>query len=168
MLLLYPLVVTLTDIPLTKFTKTIAPAQVIGFCTRSSLASLPATYAAAAGLGIPEKVTGIVFPFAVTLFKYASPLARTAGTYFVAFLFGIDLSVLELLAIALAIGLLSFYSPGIPSGGLLIMTPVYLSFGLPVEGIGILIAIDLIVDMFLPMANVTANIASSALLAKRF
>ncbi|MBM89075.1 MAG: hypothetical protein CMQ41_11930 [Gammaproteobacteria bacterium] len=168
MMLLYPLVVTLTDIPLIKFTKTIAPAQAIGFCTRSSLASLPATYAAAAGLGIPEKVTGIVFPFAVTLFKYASPLARTAGTYFVAFLFGIDLSVLELLAIALAIGLLSFYSPGIPSGGLLIMTPVYLSFDLPVEGIGILIAIDLIVDMFLTMANVTANIASSALLAKRF
>lgn len=143
-----------------------APVQAIGFGTRSSLAALPATYAAADKLGIPEKVSGIVLPIAVTLFKFASPLARTTGTYFIAHLYGIDLTPTELIIIAIAIGLLSFYSPGIPSGGLLIMTPVYVSLGLPVEGIGILIAIDLVVDMFLTMANVTANVASSALIAK--
>lgn len=166
MLLLYPLVASLTKIPLRKFARTMAPVQAIGFSTRSSLAALPATYAAAAILEVPERVTGIVLPIAVTLFKYASPLARTAGTYFVASLYGIDLSLFELFIIALAIGLLSFYSPGIPSGGLLIMAPVYISLGLPVEGIGLLIAIDLIVDMFLTMANVTANVASSALIAE--
>ena len=166
MALLYPLVASLTDIPLRKFARSVAPAQAIGFSTRSSLAALPATYAAAAILEIPERVTGIVLPIAVTLFKYASPLARTAGTYFVASLYGIDLNLFELFVIALAIGLLSFYSPGIPSGGLLIMAPVYISLGLPIEGIGILIAIDLIVDMFLTMANVTANVATSALIAK--
>jgi len=166
MLLLYPLVASLTKIPLRKFARTMAPVQAIGFSTRSSLAALPATYAAAAILEVPERVTGIVLPIAVTLFKYASPLARTAGTYFVASLYGIDLSLFELFIIALVIGLLSFYSPGIPSGGLLIMAPVYISLGLPVEGIGLLIAIDLIVDMFLTMANVTANVASSALIAE--
>ena len=98
-------------------------------------------------------------PAAVTLFKFASPLARTAGTYFIAALYGIDLSLAELAIIALAIGLLSFYSPSIPSGGLLIMTPVYVSLGLPVEGIGLLIAVDLVVDMFITLANVTANMA---------
>ena len=165
-LILYPLVASVAGIPMARFARTAAPAQVIGFSTRSSLASMPATYAAAAALGIPERVTGIVLPIAVTLFKYASPFARTAGTYFVAALYGIDLSVFELFVIALSIGLLSFYSPGIPSGGLLIMAPVYLSLGLPVEGIGILIAIDLIVDMFITTANVTANIACSALIAK--
>jgi len=166
MLLLYPLVASLTKIPLRKFARTMAPVQAIGFSTRSSLAALPATYAAAAILEVPERVTGIVLPIAATLFKYASPLARTAGTYFVASLYGIDLSLFELFIIALVIGLLSFYSPGIPSGGLLIMAPVYISLGLPVEGIGLLIAIDLIVDMFLTMANVTANVASSALIAE--
>jgi Na+/H+-dicarboxylate symporter len=144
----------------------VAPVQAIGFGTRSSLAALPATYAAADTLGIPEKVSGIVLPIAVTLFKFASPLARTTGTYFIAHLYGIDLTPAELIIIAIAIGLLSFYSPGIPSGGLLIMAPVYVSLGLPVEGIGILIAIDLVVDMFLTMANVTANVASSALITK--
>ncbi|MDP6416491.1 MAG: cation:dicarboxylase symporter family transporter, partial [Gammaproteobacteria bacterium] len=164
-LILYPLARFGAGIPLRKFARTVAPAQAIGFSTRSSLASLPATYAATELLGIPEKVSGLVLPVAVTLFKYASPLARTTGTYFIASLYGIDLNFGELGIIALAIGLLSFYSPGIPSGGLLIMAPVYLSLGLPVEGIGILIAIDLIVDMFLTAANVTANVTATALLA---
>lgn len=165
-LLLYPLVAIVADIPFRKFARTIIPLQIIGFSTRSSIASLPATHAAAAALNVPEKVLGIVLPIAVTLFKYASPLARTAGTYFVATLYGIDLNIMEQFFIALAIGVLSFYSPGIPSGGLLIMSPVYLSLGLPIEGIGVLIAIDLIIDMFLTMANVTANVASAILIAK--
>jgi Na+/H+-dicarboxylate symporter len=56
--------------------------------------------------------------------------------------------------------------PGIPSGGLLIMAPVYISLGLPVEGIGILIAIDLIVDMFITATNVTANVTAAAILTR--
>ncbi|HCA36404.1 MAG TPA: hypothetical protein DEP13_07165 [Gammaproteobacteria bacterium] len=147
-----------------KFAKTMAPVQVIGFGTRSSLATLPATIAASEILGVSQKTAGLVLPAAVTLFKFASPLARTAGTYFIAALYGIDLTVSEFVVISLAVGLLSFYSPGIPSGGLLIMTPVYLALGLPVEGIGLLIAIDLIVDMFITAANVTANLGVTMML----
>lgn len=147
-----------------KFAKTMAPVQVIGFGTRSSLATLPATIAASEILGVSQNTAGLVLPAAVTLFKFASPLARTAGTYFIAALYGIDLTVYEFVVIALAVGLLSFYSPGIPSGGLLIMTPVYLALGLPVEGIGLLIAIDLIVDMFITAANVTANLGVTMML----
>ena len=147
-----------------KFAKTMAPVQVIGFGTRSSLATLPATIAASEILGVSQKTAGLVLPAAVTLFKFASPLARTAGTYFIAALYGIDLTASEFVVIALAVGLLSFYSPGIPSGGLLIMTPVYLALGLPVEGIGLLIAIDLIVDMFITAANVTANLGVTMML----
>lgn len=147
-----------------KFAKTMAPVQVIGFGTRSSLATLPATIAASEILGVSQRTAGLVLPAAVTLFKFASPLARTAGTYFIAALYGIDLTVSEFVVIALAVGLLSFYSPGIPSGGLLIMTPVYLALGLPVEGIGLLIAIDLIVDMFITAANVTANLGVTMML----
>ena len=110
--------------------------------------------------------SGCDIPISDTLFKFAAPLDRTTGTYFISQLYGIDLTPVELIIIAIAIGLLSFYSPGVPSGGLIIMAPVYVSLGLPVEGIGILIAIDLVVDMFLTMANVTANVASSALITK--
>jgi proton glutamate symport protein len=165
-LLLYPIAAILGRISLLEFTKFVAPVQVIGFSTRSSLAALPATFAATKALGISEKIAGVVLPIAVTLFKFASPVARTSGTYFVAKLFGIELSIYELAVIAAAIGFFSFYSPGIPSGGLLIMTPVYVSLGLPVSGIGILIAIDLFVDMFITASNVTANVTAAVLMSR--
>ncbi len=166
-LALYPLASYAGGIPLKDLARALAPAQIIGFSTRSSLAALPASFTATEALGISSRVSGVVLPIAVTLFKFASPIARTAGTYFVASLYGIDLTVYELFIIAAAIGLFSFYSPAIPSGGLLIMTPVYVSLGLPVQGIGILIAIDLIVDMFITAANVSANVAAAAILSGR-
>ena len=165
-LLLYPLATIVGRLPLRQFARTVAPVQVIGFSTRSSLATLPATIAATEKLGISSKISGVVLPIAVTLFKFASPVGRIAGTYFIASLYGIELGFAAMAVIALAIGLFSFYSPGIPSGGLLIMAPVYTSLGLPVAGIGILIAIDLIVDMFITAANVTANVTAAAILSR--
>ncbi len=162
---LYLVVYFFTPVPLRAFARLALPAQIIGFSTRSSVAALPTTFSAVKQMGATSQVSGLVLPVAVTLLKFASPIARTSGTYFVAILYGIELSSYELFIIAAAIGVFSFYSPGIPSGGLLIMAPVYLSLGLPVEGIGILIAIDLVVDMFLTAANVTANIVSTLLLS---
>jgi Na+/H+-dicarboxylate symporter len=166
-ILLYPLASIVGKIPMKLFIRSLIPVQIIGFGTRSSLASLPATTAATEALGVPTNVSGVVLPFAVTMFKFASPIARTTGTYFIANLYGIDLSILQLFIIAMAIGLLSFYSPGIPSGGLLIMTPVYFSLNLPIEGIGILIAVDLIVDMFITASNVTANVTAAVLMSRK-
>lgn len=154
-----------TSVTAAEFVKAVGPAQVIGFSARSSLAALPATFSATKLLGVKDSISGVVLPVAVTLFKFASPIARTSGSYFIAALYGIDLGMLQLLTVAAAIGLFSFYSPGIPSGGLLIMAPVYESLGLPVEGIAILIAIDLIVDMFITAANVTANAATTLALS---
>ncbi len=165
-LLLYPLASIVGRLPLKEFIKFCAPVQVIGFSTRSSLASLPATIDAAEKLGISTKISGVVLPIAVTLFKFASPIARTVGTYFIADLYGIELTVIQMLVIAIAIGLLSFYSPGIPSGGLLIMSPIYHTLGLPIAGIGLLIAVDLIIDMFITASNVTANITVAALVSR--
>lgn len=155
----YPLVAIVGRVPATDFAKACAPAQAIGFSTRSSLAALPAQLTATETLGLSSSVAGVVLPIAVSVFKFASPIGRTTGTYFVARLYGIELSPAEILLIAAAVGLLSFYSPGIPSGGLMIMAPVYVSLGLPVQGIGILIALDLVVDMFITLGNVTANVA---------
>ena len=165
-LLLYPLAVIGGRLPLRAFVRAITPVQIIGFSTRSSLAALPATFTATEALGIPHRISGLVLPVAVTLFKFASPIGRIAGTYFIADLYGIELGVIAMLIVAAAIGLFSFYSPGIPSGGLLIMTPVYVSLGLPVAGIGLLIAVDLIVDMFITASNVTANVTVAILLSR--
>jgi proton glutamate symport protein len=166
LILLYPLAVIVGRVPLMNFVRAVAPVQVIGFSTRSSLASLPATFAATEALGISAKVSGLVLPIAVSLFKFSSPIARSTGTYFIAQLYGIELGLAELAIITGVIGIFSFYSPGIPSGGLLIMAPVFMSLGLPVEGIGILIAVDLIVDMFITATNVTANVTVAAILTR--
>jgi Na+/H+-dicarboxylate symporter len=153
-------------IPLGRLVRAYAPAQVVGFSTRSSLASLPAMLAATEVLALPAKITGLVLPVAVSIFKFSSPIVRATGTFFIARLYGIELGPVEIAVIAAAIGLLSFYSPGIPSGGLFVMTPVYLSLGLPVEGIGILIALDMIPDMFITTANVTADMTAAVVLSR--
>jgi hypothetical protein len=62
--------------------------------------------------------------------------------------------------------LLSFGGPGIPSGSLVLVAPLYTSLGLPVEGVGILIALDALPDIFKTVSNVTADMAAIAILAR--
>jgi proton glutamate symport protein len=164
MIAAYLLVRFVGGVPIRQFAAACAPAQAVGFSTRSSMASLPLMLEEAdRTLEIPEQVSSLVLPAAVSVFKFASPMTRIAGTYFVATLFGVELGVVEWGTLAGFLGVLSFYSPGIPSGGLFVMAPIYQAFGLPMEGIGILIALDLIPDMYLTVANVTGNMAVTAL-----
>lgn len=164
---LYPVAHWWGGVPLGRFAAACAPAQAVGFTTRSSLASLPPLIEEAERtLELPAAVAGLALPLAVSVFKFASPIARFSGTIFVAGLYGVALDPAAITAIAAAIGLLSFYSPGVPSGGLFVMTPVYLAFGLPVEGVGLLIAIDLIPDMFITASNVTADMTVATLVAR--
>lgn len=163
---LYPLVRAVAGIPVRRFAKACAPAQAVAFSTRSSMSTLPILLEQAEQtLGLPKHVTGLVLPAAVSVFKYASPMTRIAGTYLIATLYGIELGVVEWGSLAAFLAVLSFYSPGIPSGGLFVMAPIYQAFGLPLEGIGILIALDLVPDMFLTTANVTGNMAVAAMVA---
>jgi proton glutamate symport protein len=160
----YPLVRIFGGFPMGLFAKACLPAQAVGFSTRSSLASLPPMLEEAERtLGLKPEVSGLVLPAAVSMFKYASPTSRIVGTFFVASLFGVELGPLEIAALSAGMGALSFYSPGIPSGGLFVMAPLWMAFGLPLEGVGILIALDLIPDMVLTVANVTGNMAVAAI-----
>ena len=164
---LYPIVVVFGGVPLRQFARACAPGQAVGFSTRSSLAALPALLdTAERDLGLPNQVSGVVLPLAVSVFKFASPAARLTGTLFVARLYGIDLNVGEIAVIAAAVVALSFYSPGIPSGGLFVLTPIYIALNLPVEGVGILIALDMIPDMFITTANVTGNMSVAVLVSR--
>jgi Na+/H+-dicarboxylate symporter len=161
---LYPLVRVFGGFSVRQFARACAPAQAVGFSTRSSLASLPVMLEDADHtLGLRPEVSGLVLPAAVSVFKYASPMSRIVGTFFVASLFGVELGPLEIGALAAGMGVLSFYSPGIPSGGLFVVAPLWAAFGLPMEGIGILIALDLIPDMILTVANVTGDMAVAAI-----
>ncbi len=165
-LALYPVTAMLGGVGVRRFARAVFPAQVVGFSTRSSLASLPALMEGAEELELPPRVSGLALPAAVSVFKFSSPITRITGTLFVAQIYGIQLGGVELLLIVAALMILSFYSPGIPSGGLFVLAPVYLQFGVPVEGIGLLIALDLIPDMFITVANVTADLSVATILGR--
>ena len=72
----------------------------------------------------------------------------------------------QVATVAIASVALNATGPGIPSGGLLVQAPVYAAVGLPVEGIGILIAVDLIPDLFKTTLNVTADMAAVTLIGR--
>ncbi len=166
-LLLYPVLKIAAGLPIAVFAQAALPAQLIAFSSSSSIASLPALVEGAEeGLQLPTKVTGFVLPLAVSTFKLAGPVAWPIGSLFVAWFYGIELHAAQYITIALASIFLGFAAPGVPRGAFLMLAPLFLAIGLPVEGIGILIAVDAIPDLFATVTNATGDLAATVLVAK--
>jgi len=166
-LLLYPVVKFAGGVSFRRFARACAPVQVIAFSTRSSFASLPVLVdRAERSLNISPHVSGVVLPIAVSVFKFGMPLMRFTGACFIARLFGVPLGWVDVLALAAALTAVSFYTPGVPSGSLVILAPIFDVFGLPTEGIGLLLAVDLVPDMFVTVSNTTADMAVAVLLSR--
>ena len=145
-------------VPLRDFARALIPSQVVGMGTRSSLASLPAMVKGATDvLHLPATATGFVLPLCASVFKLTSAIYWVVGALFVAKLYGIELPFSSVALVAASSVVLNFSTPGIPSGGMLLQVPLYTSIGLPVEGIGIMIALDTLPDMFKTLLNVTAD-----------
>lgn len=165
--LLYPVVALVGRISIRRFARAALPAQLIAFGSSSSIASLPALVDGAEhGLELPAPVSGFVLPLAVSMFKIAGPVSWTIGALFIGWFYGIPLHARELATIAFAAVFLSFAAPGIPRGAFIMLTPLFLAIGLPVAGIGILIAVDAIPDTFATVMNVTGDLAAAALVAR--
>ena len=111
-------------------------------------------------------MTGFVLPLAVSTFKFAAPVSWTFGALFVAWFYHVDLHAVQYATIAFASILLGFAAPGVPRGAFLMLAPLFLAIGLPVEGIGILIAVDAIPDLFATVLNATGDLAAAALVAR--
>lgn len=165
---LYAIAVVMGGIPLITFARAIARAQVVALSTRSSLAALPAMIEAGeTRLALPPAVTGFVLPLAVSTFKLGATIAIVTSTLFLARLYGIPISAAQLTSVAVSGVLLSFSVPGVPAGVLLIMVPVLAGVGVPAEGIGLLLAIDVIPDMVRTLTNVTADMVAAVVVAGR-
>lgn len=166
-IVLYVLMVTVGRVPLRPLIAALLPAQVIALSTRSSLASLPALIdGVQTKLHLPERVTAVVLPLAASVFKINAAVTWSFGAVFVARLYGVDLGSGDLAIFAVATVLLSLATPGIPSGGFFVQAPLYAAIGLPVEGLGVLIAVDLVIDMVKTAANITGFAAASVLVAR--
>lgn len=166
-LLLYPALAIVARIPMRLFARGALPGQLIAFSSSSSIASLPALVEGAdQTLELPANVTGFVLPLAVSTFKFAGPVAWPIGAMFVAWFYGIELHMAQYITIGLASIFLGFAAPGVPRGAFLMLAPLFLAIGLPVEGIGILIAVDAIPDLFATVLNATGDLAAAVLVAR--
>jgi proton glutamate symport protein len=166
-LALYPVVAVFGRVPIRRFARAALPAQLIAFSSSSSIASLPALVESAEDdLQIPDRVTGFVVPLAVSTFKFAGPTSWTVGAIFVAWFYGVPLHGREFAIIAVAAVFLAFAVPGVPRGAFLLLAPLFVAIGLPAEGVGILIAVDAIPDLFATVLNVTGDLAATVLVAR--
>ena len=103
-------------------------------------------------------ITGFVLPFAVSVFRINVPIAWVVGALFLSKLYGVELETPALLGLVVTATLISFSVPGIPSSSLFLLAPVLVDLGLPAEGAGILIAVDVLPDMFKTTLNVTSHL----------
>jgi Na+/H+-dicarboxylate symporter len=165
-LLIYPIVAVFGAVGIGRFARAALPAQLIAFSSSSSIASLPALIESGErGLALPDRITGFVLPLAVSTFKLAAPVSWTIGALFISWFYGVPLHARELATVAFAAIFLAFAAPGVPRGAFIMLTPLFLTIGLPAEGIGILIAVDALPDTFATALNVTGDLAAAALVA---
>jgi Na+/H+-dicarboxylate symporter len=142
------------------FARAALPAQAVAFSSRSSLASLPAMIESAREqLRLPDEITSFFLPLAASVYRIGAAVGQTVGVLFIAQLYGVTLGPAQLASVVLTVVATSFSVPGIPGGSIVIMAPVLMDAGLPLEGIGILLGADTIPDMFRTTANVTGHMA---------
>lgn len=166
--LLYPVAVFLGRVPLRVFARAALPAQTVGMGTRSSLAALPAMLEAAEHtLRLSREVYGFALPLGVSIFRLNVAVSWIVGGLFIGQLFGLPFGPQAIATFYLASIVMSFSVPGIPSGSLFIIAPLLPTVGLPVEGVGILIALDAVPDIFKTLLNVTGHLAVATVVDAR-
>lgn len=162
--LIYAVVVPWGRIGLGRFAQGIIPAQVVAFSTQSSLASLPAMVEQARlALGVSTPTAGLVLPLAVAVFRITSPVANLAVVIYVAHLHGVDLGPAAWIAGGLTAIAISIGSVGLPGqiSFFVSVAPICLAMGVPIQVLPLLLAVEVIPDIFRTIGNVTGDLAAA-------
>jgi len=151
-----------------RFTREIAASQAIAFSTQSSLASLPAMLRAAERLGVPVAASGVVLPMAVALFRATGPVMNLAVAIYIAYWFGISLTPTQMVLGVLAAATTTMGAVGIPGQASYVtsIAPICIAMGLPIEPLGLLIAVETLPDLMRTLGNVSMDVAATALVAR--
>lgn len=142
-------------------------AQGVAAGTQSSLASLPAMLRASDELGLAQSVSGLVLPLAVSLFRVMSPVQYLVVAEFIAWSRGVEIGLPSLFMLVPLAVVISLGSVGLPGQASFMGTtlPLVQAAGLPVEPLGLLMAVDVIPDVAATVGNVTADLALTASVA---
>ena len=167
--LAYGLAIVVGRMGIVRWARATSPVLVAAFATQSSLACLPAMIERSRDdLGVPPQVANLVLPLAVAVFRMTSPAVNLAVCIFVAHVYGLHPSALQyvggvLVAVAVSIGSVSL--PGQVSF-IVSVAPICIALGLPIDVLPILLAVEVIPDIFRTMGNVAGDMAVTAIVAK--
>ena len=163
----YPILMRIfTRMGIKTFLKGILPAQLVGFTTSSSAATLPVTLKQVTNeLKVSKPIANFVLPVGVTINMDGTSCYQAIAAVFIAQVFGIDLSLVQQLTIVLTATLASIGSPGIPSGSIVMLIIVLNSVGLPVEGLALILGVDRPLDMLRTAVNITGDSTVASLIA---
>jgi Na+/H+-dicarboxylate symporter len=149
------------------FINGIAPAQLFGFSTSSSAATLPVTMKRVeAHLGVEEEVASFVLPIGATINMDGTSLYQAVAAVFIAQAFGMDLSFAAQLGIIATATLASIGSAAVPGAGMVMLVIVLAQAGIPEAGLALIFAVDRPLDMCRTAVNITGDAAVSMAVAK--
>ncbi len=148
-----------------KYFLQVREALLIAFSTASSAATLPVSMELAQEKGkVKKEVAGFVLPLGATINMDGTALYESIAAVFIANIYGIELSFSQMLTIFLTATLASIGAAAIPGAGLVMLTLVLSSAGIPLEGIGLIIAVDRFLDMLRTAINVWGDLNGAKIL----
>lgn len=151
--------------PLTFF-KGISPAAIVAFSTASSAGTLPVTLKnTQENLGVSKRISSFVLPLGATINMDGTAIYQGVSVVFIAQFYGLDLSLFQLLTVVLTTVLASIGTAGVPGAGLIMLTMVLTSIGLPLEGIALIAGIDRILDMMRTTVNIVGDASAAVVVA---
>ncbi len=150
-----------------QFFKNFAPAMGVAFSTASSSGTLPVTLETAEDrCGVSKSIASFTLPLGATINMDGTAIMQGVAVIFISQVYGIELSITALLTVVLTATLASVGTAGVPGVGLVTLSMVLQSVGLPIEGIGLIIGIDRLLDMTRTAVNITGDAVCTILISK--
>ncbi|WP_409296882.1 dicarboxylate/amino acid:cation symporter [Peribacillus sp. SCS-26] len=150
------------------FLKGFAPAMGVAFSTSSSNATLPVSMETAQkNLDVPEPISSFVQPLGATINMDGTAIMQGVAAIFIAQVYDISLTTGEMATVVLTAVLASIGTAGVPGVGLIMLAMVLSSVGLPVEGIGLILGIDRLLDMARTATNITGDAACAVIVSEQ-
>lgn len=157
-----------TGLSIKTFYKKFFPAMSVAFSTASSGATLPVSLDIAENkLGINKEIAAFTIPLGATINMDGTAIMQGVATLFVAQVYDIPLTFGMMLTVVLTATLASIGTAGVPGAGAIMLTLVLQSIGLPLEGIGLIMGVDRLVDMARTAINVTGDAVCTTIIAKQ-
>lgn len=149
------------------FLKKIRNAQIFAFSTSSSNATIPVTFRTVTQrLGVDNSVASFTVPFGATINMDGTAIMQGVATVFIANIYHIDLGLSGYLTVIAMSVLASIGTAGVPGVGLIMLSMVFAQVGLPLEGIGLILGVDRLLDMVRTAVNISGDAVVSAVVAK--